>query len=148
MLLLDLETRAEFIDFPDALNHTMSFTDLDLKWDDKEKAYINVGSIGLGSMGDYQLNSFLDGYIKIKKGRNNDILTIYLVTESYESYYFNYKSGVMRARSSNLAFNEAIQELKEGKRKAPHKGGIPAFRYQIAPQQSVDRFVKEMEKKQ
>jgi len=148
MSLLDLETRAEFIDFPDALNHTMSFTDLDLKWDDKEKAYINVGSIGLGSMGDYQLNSFLDGYIKIKQGRNNDILTIYLVTESYESYYFNYKSGVMRARSSNLAFNEAIQELKEGKRKAPHKGGIPAFRYQIAPQQSVDRFVKEMEKKQ
>ena len=42
---------------------------------------------------------------------------------------------------------KTIQELKEGKRKAPHKGGIPAFRYQIAPQQSVDRFVKEMEKK-
>ena len=75
-------------------------------------------------------------------------MTIYLVTEYYEWYYFNYKSGVMRARSSNLAFNEAIQELKEGKRQAPHKGGIPAFRYQIAPQQSVDRFVKEMEKKQ
>ena len=148
MLLLDLETRAEFFDFPDALNHTLSFTDLEMKWDGKEKAYYSVGSIGLGSMGEYQLNSFLEGYIKIKKGRNNDILTIYLVTESYETYYFNYKSGVMRARSSNPAFNEAIQELKEGKRKAPHKGGIPAFRYQIAPQQSVDRFVKEMEKKQ
>jgi len=143
-----LETRAEFVEFPDALNHTMSFTDLELRWDGKEKAYYSIGSIGLGSMVDYQLNSFLkDSYIKIKKGRNNDILTIYLVTESYESYYFNYKSGVMRARSSNLEFNEAIQELKEGKRKAPHKGGIPAFRYQIAPQQSVDRFVKEMEKK-
>lgn len=148
MLLLELETRAEFVEFPDALNHTMSFTDLELRWDGKEKAYYSIGSIGLGSMVDYQLNSFLkDSYIKIKKGRNNDILTIYLVTESYESYYFNYKSGVMRARSSNLEFNEAIQELKEGKRKAPHKGGIPAFRYQIAPQQSVDRFVKEMEKK-
>ena len=71
-----------------------------------------------------------------------------MVTEDYESYYFNYKSGVMRARSSNTVFNEAIQELKEGKRKAPHKGGIPAFRYQIAPEQLVDRFVKEMEKKQ
>ena len=148
MLLLDLETRAEFVEFPDALNHTLSFTDLEMKWDAKENAYYSVGSIGLGSMGEYQLNSFLEGYIKIKKGRNNDILTIYLVTESYETYYFNYKSGVMRARSSNPAFNEAIQELKEGKRKAPHKGGIPAFRYQIAPQQSVDRFVKEMEKKQ
>ena len=99
-------------------------------------------------MGEYQLNSYLnDSYIKIKKGRNNDILTIFLVTESYEYYYFNYKSGVMRARSSNLAFNESIQGLGEGKRKAPHKGGIPAFRYQIAPEQSVDRFVKEMEKR-
>lgn len=148
MLLLDLETRAEFVEFPDALNHTLSFTDLEMKWDAKENAYYSVGSIGLGSMGEYQLNSFLEGYIKIKKGRNNDILTIYLVTESYETYYFNYKSGVMRARSSNPAFNEAILELKESKRKAHQKGGIPAFRYQIAPQQSVDRFVKEMEKKQ
>jgi hypothetical protein len=149
ILLLDMETRGEFVDFPDDLNHTFSFTDLQLRWDNKEKSFISEGSIGLGSMGEYQLNSYLnDSYIKIKKGRNNDILTIFLVTESYEYYYFNYKSGVMRARSSNPAFNESIQELGEGKRKAPHKGGIPAFRYQIAPEQSVDRFVKEMEKKQ
>ncbi|MEE2699987.1 MAG: hypothetical protein VYD71_01315 [Bacteroidota bacterium] len=149
MLLLEMETRAEFVDFPKALDQTLSFTDLLLQWDAKEKAFISKGSIGLGNMGEYQLNSYLnDSYIKIKKGRNNDILTIFLVTESYESYYFNYKSGVMRARSSNPAFNEVIQELGEGKRKAPHKGGIPAFRYQIAPEQSVDRFVKEMEKRQ
>ncbi|MBC8265882.1 MAG: hypothetical protein H8E84_02855 [Flavobacteriales bacterium] len=147
VLLLDLEMRTEFDQFPEALNHTMSFTDLQLKWDEKEKAYFSDGVIGLGSMGEVQLNSMLEGFIKIKKGRNNDILTIYLLTESHERYYFNYKSGVMRARSSNPAFNEAIQEMSEGKRKAPHKGGIPAFRYQIAPGQSVDRFVKEMEKR-
>ncbi len=137
----------EFQDLPEALNHTMSFTDLELKWDEKDKSYFSEGGIGLGNMGEYQLNSFLDGYVQIKKGRNNDILTIFLTTESYESYYFNYKSGVMRARSSNPEFNEAIQEMKEGKRKAPHKGGIPAYRYQIAPEQSVDKFVKEMEKR-
>jgi hypothetical protein len=149
ILLLEMETRAEFVDFPKALNHTLSFTDLQLEWDAKEKAFISEGSIGLGSMQDYQLNSYLnDSYIKIKKGRSNDILTIFLVTESYESYYFNYKAGVMRARSSNPAFNEAIQELSEGKRKASNKGGIPAYRYQIAAEQSVDRFVKEMEKRQ
>jgi len=147
ILLLDLEMLAEFKDFPEKLNHTMSFTDLQLEWDGKENAFYSKGGIGLGNMGKTQINSFLDGYIQIKKGRNNDILTIYLIAESYESYYFNYKSGVMRARSTNVAFNEAIQEMSEGKRKAPHKGGIPAFRYQIAPEQSVDRFVKEMEKR-
>jgi hypothetical protein len=147
ILLLDLEMEAEFQNFPKALNHTMSFTDLELKWDEKENAYFSEGGIGLGSIGEYQLNSFLDGYIKIKKGRNNDILTIILITESYESYYFNYKSGVMRARSSNPEFNEVIQEMGEGKRKAKQKGGIPAYRYQIAPEQSVDKFVKEMEKR-
>jgi hypothetical protein len=146
ILLLDMELHAEFGDFPEALNHTMSFTDLELKWDEKENSYFSEGPIGLGSMGEEQLNSLLDGYIQIKRGRNKDILTIYLETESYERYYFNYKSGVMRARSSNLAFNEAIQEMSEGKRKAKHKGGIPAYRYQIAPAQSVDKFVKEMEK--
>ena len=41
-------------------------------------------------------------------------MTIFLVTEDYESYYFNYKSGVMRVRSSNPLFNEVIEELKEG----------------------------------
>jgi len=147
ILLLDLEMRTEFGDFPEALNHTMSFTDLELKWDEKENSYFSEGPIGLGSMGEEQLNSLLDGYIQIKRGRNKDILTIYLETESYERYYFNYKSGVMRARSSNLVFNEAIQEMSEGKRKAKHKGGIPAYRYQIAPAQSVDKFVKEMEKR-
>mgnify|MGYP001295005935 FL=1 len=99
-------------------------------------------------MGEYQINSILkDSYIKIKKGRSNDVLTIYLVTDAYESYYFNYKSGIMRVRSTNPAFNEVVQELNEKKRKAPNKGGLPAFRYQIAPEQMVDRFLKEMEKK-
>ncbi len=147
-LLIDLEMSGEFMDFPDELNSTMVFTNLDLRWDKKDKSFYSVGGIGLGNMGEYQINSILkDSYIKIKKGRSNDVLTIYLVTDAYESYYFNYKSGIMRVRSTNPAFNEVVQELNEKKRKAPNKGGLPAFRYQIAPEQMVDRFLKEMEKK-
>ena len=88
-----------------------------------------------------------DGYIIVEKGRNSDILTIYLQTEFYDEYYFQYKNGVMRSWSTNEDFNIAIREIADGKRKAEHKKGAIPYRYMSAPEDVTEKFLKSVKKK-
>ena len=147
MLMLDLELKDEFIKFPDELNHTLSFTKAKFKWDNVNKAYVAKGELWLGNINDSQLNGLLDGYIIIEKGRNSDVLTIYLQTEFYDEYYFQYKNGVLRSWSTNEEFNIAIREITDAKRKAEPKKGATPYRYMSAPEDVTENFLKSVKKK-
>ena len=147
MLMLDLELKDEFIKFPDELNHTLSFTKAKFKWDNVNKAYVAKGELWLGNINDSQLNGLLDGYIIIEKGRNSDVLTIYLQTEFYDEYYFQYKNGVLRSWSTNEEFNIAIREITDAKRKAEPKKGATPYRYMSAPEDVTEKFLKSVKKK-
>ena len=89
----------------------------------------------------------MDGYIIIEKGRNSDVLTVYLQTEFYDEYYFQYKNGVMRSWSTNEDFNIAIREIADGKRKAEPKKGATPYRYMSAPEDVTEKFLKSVKKK-
>ena len=147
MLMLDLELRDEFVDFPEEMSHTLSFTKVKYKWDNVNKAYIAKGELWLGNIYDSQLNALLDGYIIIEKGNNSDVLTIYLQTEFYEEYYFQYKNGVMRSWSTNEDFNIAIREVSDAKRKAESKKGATPYRYMSASEDVTEKFLKSVKKK-
>ena len=147
MLMLDLELKDEFIDFPKEMNHTLSFTKAKFKWDNVNKAYVAKGELWLGNINESQLNGLLDGYIIVEKGRNSDILTIYLQTEFYDEYYFQYKNGVMRSWSTNEEFNIAIREITDAKRKAEPKKGATPYRYMSAPEDVTEKFLKSVKKK-
>jgi hypothetical protein len=147
ILLVDLETKDEFVDFPKEMNHTLSFTNTKFKWDNKNKAYVAKGDIWLGNINDNQLNGLLDGYIILEKGRNSDVLTIYLQTEFYDEYYFQYKNGVMRSWSTNEDFNIAIREESESRRKLEVASGQSSYRYMLAPEDVTEKFLKSVKKK-
>jgi len=147
MLMLDLELKDEFVDFPKEMNHTLSFTKAKFKWDNVNKAYVAKGELWLGNINESQLNGLLDGYIIVEKGRNSDILTIYLQTEFYDEYYFQYKNGVMRSWSTNEEFNIAIREITDAKRKAEPKKGATPYRYMSAPEDVTEKFLKSVKKK-
>ena len=147
MLMLDLELKDEFVDFPKEMNHTLSFTKAKFKWDNVNKAYVAKGELWLGNINKSQLNGLLDGYIIVEKGRNSDILTIYLQTEFYDEYYFQYKNGVMRSWSTNEEFNIAIREITDAKRKAEPKKGATPYRYMSAPEDVTEKFLKSVKKK-
>ncbi len=147
ILMVDLEIKDEFVDFPQEMNHTLSFTKTKFKWDNKNKAYVAKGEVGLGNIYKNQLNGLLDAYIIIEKGRNTDVLTVYLQTEFYDEYYFNYKNGVMKAWSTNEDFNIAIREVSDGKRKSDGENGAPSYRYMLAKEEVTLRFLKEAKKK-
>jgi hypothetical protein len=147
ILLVDLEMKDEFTKFPDEMKHSIVFAKTKLKWDNDNKAYVVRGAISVSSILDKQVNSTLDGYVIIEKGQNSDVLTIYLETEFYDEYYFQYKNGVMRAWSTNEDFNIAIREIADGKRKAEPKKGATPFRYMSAPEDVTEKFLKEAKKK-
>ena len=89
----------------------------------------------------------VDGYIIIEKGQNTDVLTIYMETEFYDEYYFQYKNGVMRAWSTNPEFNASILSVPDGKRKAERVKGAQAYRFMIAPEDITEKFLKQVKKK-
>ena len=55
MLMLDLELKDEFDDFPKEMSHTLSFTKAKFKWDNVNKAYVAKGDLWLGNINDIQL---------------------------------------------------------------------------------------------
>ena len=146
-LMIDLEMHDAFEKLPNSMNHSLSFTDISLKWDNMNKSFISENNIGIGSINNTQINGILKGHVLIEKGRNSDILTIYLQTEFYDEYYFVYKNGLMRAISTNPEFNLAISDLKDTKRKSESiKGQVP-YRYMLANEDAPEKFLKKIKKK-
>jgi len=147
VLLVDLEMKDDFSKFPNEMKHSIVFAKTNFKWDNENKAFVSKGNIGVGSVLNKQVNSLVDGYIIIEKGQNSDVLTIYLTTEFYDEYYFQYKNGVMRSWSTNPDFNASILSVPDGKRKAERTKGAPAYRYMIAPEDITEKFLKQAKKK-
>ena len=145
-LMIDLEMNDEFNKLPKEMLFTLSFSDIKFKWDNKKKAYLSVGDIGLGNILNNQIHGILDGYILIEKGRNSDVLTIYLQTEFYDEYYFTYKNGLMRSVSTNPDFNLAISDVNDNKRKASQERGQKPYRYMLAQEDAPEKFIKRIKK--
>ena len=48
--MIDLEMNDAFEELPKSMNYTLSFTDLNLVWDKKNKAFVTKGNLGLGNI--------------------------------------------------------------------------------------------------
>ena len=145
-LMIDLEMHDAFEKLPKSMNYSMSFTDINLVWNQKNKSFISKNDLGLGSINSTQINGLLEGYVLIEKGRNSDILTIYLRTEFYDEYYFVYKNGLMRAISTNPEFNLAITDVSDSKRKSESIKGETPYRYMLANEDAPEKFLKRIKK--
>ena len=145
-LMIDLEMHDAFEKLPNSMNYSLSFTDINLVWNQKNKSFISKNDLGLGSINSTQINGILEGYVLIEKGRNSDILTIYLQTEFYDEYYFVYKNGLMRAISTNPEFNLAITDVSDSKRKSESIKGKTPYRYMLANEDAPEKFLKRIKK--
>ena len=146
-LMIDLEINDAFEKLPKQMKKTIALTKVNFVWDKNREAFISKNNIGIGNIGETQINGMLNGNILIEKGRNTDILSLYLQTEFYDEYFFTYKSGVMRAISTNPEFNTAITDVKDTKRKSKSIQGMDPFRYMLANEDSPEKFLKKINKK-
>lgn len=127
---------------PDKLKYTITFIDLNLKFDPATKSYISVGPIGIGTIGETQINKYVQGVLQLQLRRGGDRLTFYLEPEPSVWFYFSYSAGLMQAISSEKQFNDFIVNTKPEARQLQSRGDQPAYSYYISTVRRKDAFLK------
>jgi hypothetical protein len=152
-LIIDIEALDEFKDLPKELDKTITFTDITLVWSDKHQAYVNKGKIGVGNIYDRQLNSVMDGWVRLSKKEGMDVLTILLKTGDGDVYFFEYENNTMYSyRSSDPLsdsddFNNLLIEMKPKKRRAEEGKGEPPYIFKFCHDEDrMEDFEREMRK--
>jgi hypothetical protein len=142
--LADLNLFGTIKRFPDELEKTFFFNDLNFKYYPQLKSFITVGSLGLGNILKNEINRYVPGYIKIDKLRGNaDRITIYFEADPNTWYYFEYFKGLMSAVSSNNEFNNTLKDLKPKNRKMDVDKG-PSFQFNVASPQKRTLFLSKL----
>jgi hypothetical protein len=127
---------------PKALQSTLFFSQLDMKWNQATRSYVSVGKIGVGSIGKTSINKLCDGKIEFKKKRGADEMNIYIEIDPQHWYYFNYVNGFMQVYSSNNDFNTAITSLKSDKKEIKTDKGKFTFNDQTSAGTKKTMFLR------
>lgn len=145
-LLNQLSLTGGFKKFPEEMNQTILFTQLQLKWNPDRGSYQSVGKIGIGNISNKPVNKFFDGKLEITHRRGGDSFTLYLETEPGSYFFFNYSRGLMQvlAGPKYEKFNEMIRDTKEDKRKLSVSGSAAAYQYYLGQYRLVRNFLDEI----
>ncbi|WP_460622483.1 hypothetical protein [Hymenobacter tenuis] len=88
--------------------HTVVLSQVNLRWNEKLRAWYSVGKIGLVSVGKKDINALIDGYIEIKKESTGDAVELYLEAEPQTWYYLKYSNNVLLAKAQHGSFDEIV----------------------------------------
>jgi hypothetical protein len=116
---------------PKGLESTITLADVKLKWNQRTRSFISSGKIGIGTIGNIQVNKKVKGYLEIVKRRSGDFMTLYLHLGDDKYYVFSYTKGAMQVSSSNDAFVAPIKLLKASDRKVKVPLGQQKYSYLI-----------------
>ncbi len=143
-LLTELSLYGQYRRFPEVLNHTLVFTDLNLSWNPEMRSYVSNGPIGISNVGKISVNRYVKGYMEIGKRRTGDMFTIYLEPGDNHWYFFNYANGTMQVLSSNTAFNNKLVGLKESQRVIKAGKGERSYQFIISTNDKKTTFLRKM----
>lgn len=144
-LIQELNLYGSFKKLPKELQKTLFLTDVELTWDAKHGSYRYKGFIGIGSVGEHQINKMVYGLIELQKKRNGDMLSVYFEPSDESWFYFNYKRGMLGAFSSHDDFNANIRETKDDKRTQKGEKGKPNLTYVLSTAIQRRNFVRSFE---
>jgi hypothetical protein len=143
--LSELNLYASYKKFPDELEKSLVLNDVKLRYNERAKAYISTGRIGLGNILKTEIFRYLGerSIVQIKKQRGGDILDIYLEADANTWYYFTFTRGTMLAVSSNEQFNKELADLKAKSKKMNVEKG-PSYRFDATNKRKKDQFLDKM----
>jgi hypothetical protein len=141
-----LKLYGQYKKFPDELKFTFFFTDLQLTWNQKTRSYISSGKLGLGSIGKTQINKFVPGTFMLERKRSGDVLTIYFELDGGKWYTFTYTAGIMTAYSTNEAYNTALKEMKDDKRKKEGEKGQRNYQFRGGSSNDRSMLMKKLKR--
>lgn len=129
---------------PQPLQQSVFITDLKLHWDKSLQGFRNRGAIGIGFIGKNSVSRLLKGYVEILRRRNGDVFSLYFEADKNNWWYFTYSRGIMQAISSDIKFNDAIQNLKPDKRVADTKDNKAPYEYMLSTDRKKAEFTRKM----
>jgi hypothetical protein len=97
--------------------------------------------IGIGNIGDIQVNKKVEAYIELVERGSGDVFDIYLRADDNTWYYIAYAPGGLQVLSSNRRFNQIVFDLKEGDRRIKGRVGQAPYVYSLAARRRLDLFM-------
>ncbi|MFC7666097.1 hypothetical protein ACFQT0_00595 [Hymenobacter humi] len=91
------------------LMHTIMLSKVNLRWNEKRRAWYSVGKIGLAGVGKQALNALIDGYVEIRRENSIDVVELYLEAEPQTWYYLKYSNNLLLTKSPNENFENEIR---------------------------------------
>lgn len=125
---------------PKGFESTITLNDLKLKWDPVNRSFVSYGKIGIGTLGNLQVNKRVDGFIEIIKRNSGDLFFMYFQISSDKYYYFYYTRGSMQVSSHNPAFTDPIKQMKAKDRKVKVKAGQIPFNFVVGTRRELTRL--------
>jgi len=128
-------------EIPPSWKHSIFFSDLPLKWNQDSRSFRYKGMVGIGNIGDIQVNKKVEAYVELVERGSGDVFDIYLRADDQTWYYIAYSPGGLQVLSSNRKFNEIIFDLKEGDRRIKGRVGQAPYVYSLAARRRLDLFI-------
>ncbi len=129
-------------EIPAEWKHAIFFNDLPLRWNQVTQSFRYNGKVGIGNIGDIQVNKKVNAYIEMVERGSGDIFDIYLEVDQRTWYYFAYSPGGLQTLSSNWSFNQVINDLKASDRRIRARQGQAQYIYSLAAQRRLDLFIQ------
>jgi len=137
-----IELTGIYEEIPPEWKHTIFFNDLPLKWNQETRSFRYNGKVGIGNIGDIQVNKKVDAYVEFAEKGSGDIFDIYLMVNRNTWYYVAYSPGGLQVLSSNRQFNNIVFDLKASERRVRAGLGQPQYVYSLAAARRLELFIE------
>ncbi|MEJ0054262.1 MAG: hypothetical protein WDN75_00580 [Bacteroidota bacterium] len=93
------------------LAQPLVFSNVNLKWSQKYKAFYSEGVLGLSNILRYDINGGFEGFMEIRKNEDGSpVFHVFLKASPESWYYFGYEDNRLMIQSSNAPFNDLISK--------------------------------------
>jgi hypothetical protein len=123
------------------MKYPLLFNDVKLKWNQETRSYRYNGKVGIGIIGDVQVNKKVDAYMEFVERGSGDIFDIYLMVDEKTWYYLAYSPGGFQFLSSNRDFNTVILDTPDKERTLKSRGREPSYIYSLASTRRLQLFL-------
>lgn len=133
---------------PKEMEHTISFSKLDMVWDSAAHAYRSTGQIGIFSIGSTIVNRMVNGFVEYANLYEGDIFTCYLEISNDKWVFFNYSDGDMQFVTSekDKALMQVVNDIKEPKRIMKVDKKEAQYKYEVGGDALKRTFVERFRK--
>ena len=137
-----LELTGVYDEIPPEWSHTIFFNDLPLEWNQDTRSFRYNGKVGIGNIGNIQVNKKVDAYVELAEKGSGDIFDIYLMVDRNTWYYIAYSPGGLQVLSSNRQFNNIVFDLRASERRVRAGLGQPQYVYSLAAARRLELFME------